>query len=146
MFYFGIDVSRDKLDCAAVDEKGQRIKRARTFANDTQGVNEMIGWARAAACEEPCCFVMEATAAGGFNQSWQQLKQGGAGWDDLKGGQENGQGDHRCARQVVLKSINGKPGKHSGDALRQVYRARTRHRPAASPSPWARAAFDAGLR
>lgn len=63
MFYFGIDVSRDKLDCAAVDEEGQRINRARTFANDTQGVNEIIGWARATACEEPCCFVMEATAA-----------------------------------------------------------------------------------
>ena len=63
MFYLGIDVSRDKLDCAVVDEEGQRIKRARTFANDTQGVNGMIGWARAAACEQPCCFVMEATAA-----------------------------------------------------------------------------------
>ena len=63
MFYFGIDVSRDKLDCAVVDEQGQRIKRARTFANDTQGVNELIGWARVAACEQPCCFVMEATAA-----------------------------------------------------------------------------------
>lgn len=37
MFYFGIDVSRGKLDCAVVDEEGQRIKRARTFANDTQG-------------------------------------------------------------------------------------------------------------
>jgi transposase len=63
MLHFGIDVSRDKLDCAVVDEHGQRIKRARTFTNDAQGVIELIGWARAVAVEQPCRFVMEATAA-----------------------------------------------------------------------------------
>ena len=41
MLYFGIDVSRDKLDCAIVDEQGQRVKRARTFANDTIGLSEL---------------------------------------------------------------------------------------------------------
>lgn len=63
MLHFGIDVSRDKLDCAVVDEHGQRIKRARTFTNDAQGVIELIGWARAVAVEQPRRFVMEATAA-----------------------------------------------------------------------------------
>lgn len=63
MLHFGIDVSRDKLDCAVVDEHGQRIKRARTFANDAQGVIELIAWARAVAVEQPRHFVMEATAA-----------------------------------------------------------------------------------
>ena len=63
MLHFGIDVSRDKLDCAVVDEHGQRIKRARTFTNDAQGVIDLIGWARAVAVEQPRRFVMEATAA-----------------------------------------------------------------------------------
>ena len=27
MLNFGIDVSRDKLDCAVLDEQGQRVKR-----------------------------------------------------------------------------------------------------------------------
>ena len=63
MLYFGIDVSRDKLDCAVVDEQGQRVKRARTFANDTAGVSELIDWARTVSPELPRCFVLEATAA-----------------------------------------------------------------------------------
>ena len=50
MLYFGIDVSRDKLDCAVVDEHGLRVKRARTFANDAQGIiepktgSQPVGW------------------------------------------------------------------------------------------------------
>lgn len=60
MLYFGIDVSRDKLDCAVVDEQGQRVRRARTFANDTGGVRELIGWARTASPELPRSFVLEA--------------------------------------------------------------------------------------
>lgn len=63
MLYFGIDVSRDKLDCAVVDEQGQRVRRTRTFANDTAGVSELIGWARTANPELPRSFVLEATAA-----------------------------------------------------------------------------------
>ncbi|WP_210546534.1 ROK family protein [Rhodoferax sp. PAMC 29310] len=35
MFYFGIDVSRGKLDCAVVSEEGKRFKRARIFSNGT---------------------------------------------------------------------------------------------------------------
>lgn len=63
MLYFGIDVSRDKLDCAVIDEQGQHIKRARAFANDTLGVNELMGWARSTNPELSRCFVLEATAA-----------------------------------------------------------------------------------
>ena len=63
MLNFGIDVSRDKLDCAVIDEHGQRVKRARTFTNDNQGVHELIGWARLVAADQPRRFVMEATAA-----------------------------------------------------------------------------------
>lgn len=63
MLYFGIDVSHDKLDCAVVDEQGQRVKRARTFANDTAGVSELIGWARTVSPELPRSLVLEATAA-----------------------------------------------------------------------------------
>ena len=38
MLYFGIDVSRDKLDCAVVDGHGVRVKqRVRSFTNDAQG-------------------------------------------------------------------------------------------------------------
>jgi len=63
MLNFGIDISRDKLDCAVVDEHGQRVKRARTFTNNAQGVKELIGWALAVAVEQPRRFVMEATGA-----------------------------------------------------------------------------------
>ena len=59
MLYFGIDVSRDKLDCAVVDEQGQRVKRARTFTNDTQGVIELIGWARAVAVDGVSSFSVQ---------------------------------------------------------------------------------------
>lgn len=63
MLNFGIDVSRDKLDCAVLDEQGQRVKRLRTFANDNQGVFDLIAWARSIAVDQPRRFVMEATAA-----------------------------------------------------------------------------------
>ena len=63
MLNFGIDVSRDKLDCAVLDDHGQRVARPRTFANDHQGVLDLIAWARAVAVELPRRFVMEATAA-----------------------------------------------------------------------------------
>ena len=63
MLYFGVDVSSDKLDCAVVDEQGRRLMRARTFANDTAGVSELIGWARTTNPELPRSFVLEATAA-----------------------------------------------------------------------------------
>ena len=43
---------------------------------------------------------------GGFNQSLQHLNQGGVQWDDPKGGQKNGQGERRCGRQDVRRSIN----------------------------------------
>ena len=61
--FFGIDVSRDKLDCAVLDEQGRRVKRARTFTNDGPGVAELIHWARAVEVEQPRRFVLEATAA-----------------------------------------------------------------------------------
>src|SRR3954463_11078149 len=63
MLHFGIDVSRDKLDCAVVDEQGQRVKRGRTFKNDPQGIIELTRWARETAVEQPLSMVMEATAA-----------------------------------------------------------------------------------
>ena len=63
MLNFGIDVSRDKLDCAVLDEQGQRVKRPRTFANDHQGVLDLIAWSLSIAVDQPRRFVMEATAA-----------------------------------------------------------------------------------
>lgn len=63
MLNFGIDVSRDKLDCAVLDEQGQRVKRARTFANDHQGVLDLIVWGLSIEADQPRRFVMEATAA-----------------------------------------------------------------------------------
>ena len=44
---------------------------------------------------------------GGFNRLLQHLTQGGARWDDRRGGYHGGQGEHRCDRQAVLKSIKG---------------------------------------
>jgi transposase len=63
MFHFGIDVSRDKLDCAVVDEQGQRVKRGRTFKNDPEGIIELTRWAGQIAVDQPLSMVMEATAA-----------------------------------------------------------------------------------
>lgn len=63
MLHFGIDVSRDKLDCAVVDEQGQRAKRGRTFKNDAEGIIDLTRWARQIAVEQPLSMVMEATAA-----------------------------------------------------------------------------------
>ena len=63
MLHFGIDVSRDKLDCAVLDEQGRRVKRARTFTNDGPGVAELIHWARGVEVEQSRRFVLEATAA-----------------------------------------------------------------------------------
>jgi transposase len=63
MLNFGIDVSRDKLDCAVLDEQGQRVKRARTFANNNQGILDLIAWGLSIAVDQPRRFVMEATAA-----------------------------------------------------------------------------------
>lgn len=63
MLHFGIDVSRDKLDCAVVDDYGQCVNRARTFKNDAEGVIEFIHWAREITVDQPGSIVMEATAA-----------------------------------------------------------------------------------
>ena len=64
MRYFGIDVSRDRLDCAVVDERGERSARPRSFTNDPDGVRSLIivgACPRASA--SPRQVVMEATAA-----------------------------------------------------------------------------------
>lgn len=63
MRYFGIDVSRDRLDCAAVNEQGDRSTRARSFANDAEGVRSLIHWVLTHDAGEPRRVVMEATAA-----------------------------------------------------------------------------------
>lgn len=63
MLNFGIDVSRDKLDCAVIDDRGQRVTRSRIFANDNEGVHELIAWGRAVVVAQPRRFVLEATAA-----------------------------------------------------------------------------------
>lgn len=63
MRYFGIDVSRDRLDCAVVDESGQRLKRPKSFANDVDGVRELLAWVISIDADEPRHVVMEATAA-----------------------------------------------------------------------------------
>ncbi len=63
MRYFGIDVSRGRLDCAVVDESGQRAKRPRNFANDTDGVRDLLVWIASVDPDEPRHAVLEATAA-----------------------------------------------------------------------------------
>jgi transposase len=63
MHFFGIDVSRDTLDCAVVDETGKRVKRVRSFANNVQGVRDLAVWARAILSGQPGRFILEATAA-----------------------------------------------------------------------------------
>ncbi len=63
MRYFGIDVSRDRLDCAVVDEFGQRLKRPRSFSNDSDGVRELTTWLVNVDAGESRQVVMEATAA-----------------------------------------------------------------------------------
>ena len=52
-------------------------------------------------------FHSDRGSQGGFNRSLQHLTQGGARWDDRRGGYHGGQGEHRCDRQAVLKSIKG---------------------------------------
>lgn len=63
MYYFGIDVSRDRLDCAVVDERGERSARARSFDNNADGVRNLITWVQAFDAGQPRRVVMEATAA-----------------------------------------------------------------------------------
>jgi transposase len=63
MRYFGIDVSRDRLDCAVVDDQGERSARPRSFTNDADGVRSLIVWVLAHDAGQPRQVVMEATAA-----------------------------------------------------------------------------------
>jgi transposase len=63
MRYFGIDVSRDRLDCAAINELGERSARPRSFANDADGVRSLIIWVLAHDPGQARQVVMEATAA-----------------------------------------------------------------------------------
>lgn len=63
MRYFGIDVSRDRLDCAVVNEHGERTRRSHSFANDPNGVRELITWVLSVDAGERRHVVMEATAA-----------------------------------------------------------------------------------
>lgn len=63
MRYFGIDVSRDRLDCAVINEQGGRSTRPRAFANDAEGVRSLIHWVLAHDAGDTRRVVMEATAA-----------------------------------------------------------------------------------
>lgn len=63
MYYFGIDVSRDRLDCAVVDAQGERRARPRSFANNADGVHSLIAWLQSVDAGQPRHVVMEATAA-----------------------------------------------------------------------------------
>jgi transposase len=63
MRYFGIDVSRDRLDCAVVNEQGERSARPRSFVNNADGVRSLITWVLAHDAGQPRSVVMEATAA-----------------------------------------------------------------------------------
>jgi transposase len=65
MLNFGIDVSRDKLDCAVLDDQGQRVKRSRTFANDHQGVLDLIGSGRSVEVNQPRRHTMAAWSTPG---------------------------------------------------------------------------------
>jgi hypothetical protein len=62
MLHFGIGVSRDKLDCAVVDEQGPRVKGGRTLKNDAQSIIELAHWARQIAVEQPLSIAIEAAA------------------------------------------------------------------------------------
>src|SRR3954453_8413307 len=63
MRYFGIDVSRDRLDCAVINEQGDRSTRPRSFVNDADGVRSLIHWVLAHDVGHSRSVVMEATAA-----------------------------------------------------------------------------------
>ena len=68
----------------------------------TEAVEEAI-----AKYGKPEIFNTDQGSQGGFNRSSQHLTEGGVRWGDRRAGYHNGQGGHRCARQAVLKSING---------------------------------------
>ncbi len=63
MKFIGIDVSRDKLDCAVVDDCGTVIQRSRAFKNSADGVDALLKWVGKIASKGHARFVIEATAA-----------------------------------------------------------------------------------
>lgn len=63
MYFVGIDVSRNKLDCAVVSETGSIVHSSRGFKNTGDGVRGLLKWARKLAGSRELRFVIEATAA-----------------------------------------------------------------------------------
>ena len=92
---------------AVIDWHSRRVLAWRlSISMDTALCTEAVEEA-SARYGKPEIFNTDQGSQGGFNRSLQHLTQGGARWDDRRGGYHGGQGEHRCDRQAVLKSIKG---------------------------------------
>jgi ribosomal protein L37E len=74
-----------------------------------------------------CIHHSDRGSQGEFQRLSQHLVNGGVVWVDHQGGLQNGPDGLRCGRQAGQVSISGKLSRHSGCALPQAVRARTRH-------------------
>lgn len=65
MVFLGIDVSKDRLDCALLAEGGGKPLGGRSFPNDAAGLDRVVAWAArtSGAAEADVHVVLEATAA-----------------------------------------------------------------------------------
>jgi len=65
MLFLGIDVSKDKLDCAAVSESSGAMLGRRSFPNTADGIARLVRWAEKLAGSGPAGThaLLEATAA-----------------------------------------------------------------------------------
>lgn len=63
MHFIGIDVSRDKLDCAIVAQDGSIAHGSRSFKNAPEGIRALLKWSRKIVPKGELRFILEATAA-----------------------------------------------------------------------------------
>jgi len=63
MKFIGVDVSKGKLDCAAVTEAGEVLDRSRSFKNTKEGICALLKWCRKISDSDGLRVVIEATAA-----------------------------------------------------------------------------------
>src|SRR5688500_17230904 len=65
MLFLGIDVSKDKLDCATVSEDTGAVLDQRPFSNTAAGIESLVRWAQKISGPEPAGIhaIIEATAA-----------------------------------------------------------------------------------
>jgi transposase len=65
MVFLGIDVSKDRLDCALLATQGVKVLSGRSFPNDAAGIERAVAWAERVSGVAPAevHVVLEATAA-----------------------------------------------------------------------------------